>query len=299
MTGRLDGSGGHAIYFEQSGNPAGQPVLVVHGGPGGGSNPTMRRYHDPSRYRIVVFDQRGCGRSTPHASLEANTTWDLVGDMERLRRHLDIERWQLFGGSWGSTLSIAYAEAHPEHVSSMILRGIFLLRRDELRWFYQDGAKWLFPDAFAEFEKVIPPAERADMIAAYYKRLTHPDRRVQIEAARAWSVYEGSTLSLHQDHERLKLFASDTYAIAFARIECHYFVNHGFLEHDNQLIANAPRLRRIPAVFVHGRSRKPGESRAASSSAGYRPLYWNRNCGRSSFFFLPGAGMPIQSSPAP
>ena len=253
MSGRLDVPGGHSIYFEQSGNPAGQPVLVVHGGPGGGSNPTMRRYHDPSRYRIVLFDQRGCGRSTPHASLEANTTWDLVADMERLRRELLVERWQLFGGSWGSTLSIAYAEAYPERVSSMILRGIFLLRREELRWFYQDGAKWLFPDAFAEFEKVIPPAERTDIMAAYYKRLTHPDRRVQIEAARAWSVYEGSTLSLLQDHERLKLFASDTYAIAFARIECHYFVNGGFLKREDQLLIHAGRMRHIPCIVVHGR----------------------------------------------
>lgn len=253
MSGRLDVTGGHSVYFEQSGNPAGQPVLVVHGGPGGGSNPTMRRYHDPSRYRIILFDQRGCGRSTPHASLEANTTWDLVADMERLRRELHVERWQLFGGSWGSTLSIAYAEAYPERVAGMILRGIFLLRRDELRWFYQDGAKWLFPDAFAEFEKVIPPAERTDMMTAYYKRLTHPDRRVQIEAARAWSVYEGSTLSLYQDHERLKLFASDTYAIAFARIECHYFVNAGFLKREDQLLIHAGRMRHIPCIVVHGR----------------------------------------------
>ncbi len=253
MTGRLEVSGGHSIYFEQSGNPAGRPVLVVHGGPGGGSNPTMRRFHDPARYRIILFDQRGCGRSTPHASLEDNTTWHLVDDMERLRRELRVEQWQLFGGSWGSTLSIAYAEAHPAFVSDMILRGIFLLRRDELRWFYQDGAKWLFPDAFAELERVIPPAERNDLIGAYYRRLTHPDRHVQIEAARAWSVYEGSTLSLIQDHERLKLFASDTYAIAFARIECHYFVQGGFLKREDQLLIHAGRLRHIPCIVVHGR----------------------------------------------
>jgi proline iminopeptidase len=251
--GRLDVPGGHQIYFEECGNPNGKPVLVVHGGPGGGSNPTMRRFHDPARYRIILFDQRGCGRSTPHASIENNTTYDLIADMERLRSRLGVSRWQLFGGSWGSTLAIAYAQVHTERVSDMILRGIFLMRREELRWFYQDGAKWLFPDAYAEFEKLIPPAERSDMIAAYYRRLTSTDRRVQIEAARAWSVYEGSTLSLVQDAERLKLFASDAYAIAFARIECHYFVHGGFLDRDDHLLVNVARLRKIPCVVVHGR----------------------------------------------
>jgi proline iminopeptidase len=251
---RMKVSGGHEIYYEECGNPRGKPVLIVHGGPGGGTNATMRRFHDPARYRIVMFDQRGCGRSTPHASLEANTTWDLVDDMEQLRSRLDIDRWQLFGGSWGSTLSLAYAIRHPERVSDMVLRGIFLLRRSELDWFYgPEGCRWLFPDAYAAFEAVIPPAERGDMIAAYYRRLTHADRRIQIEAARAWSVYEGSTLSLMQDSERLKLFASDSYAIAFARIECHYFVNGGFLRHDDDLLRHAGRLRRIPCTVVHGR----------------------------------------------
>jgi proline iminopeptidase len=252
-TGRLDVPGGHQIYFEQCGNPAGKPVLVVHGGPGGGSNPTMRRFHDPSRYHIILFDQRGCGRSVPHASLDNNTTWDLVDDMERLRKHLGIARWQLFGGSWGSTLSIAYAETHPERVTDMILRGIFLLRPEEIRWFYQDGVNWIFPDAFAEFQKVIPPAERGNMVAAYHKRLTSQDRKVQIEAARAWSIYEGSTLSIKIDPERIRLFAADTYAIAFARIECHYFMHGGFLEREDQLLANAGRIRRIPGTIVHGR----------------------------------------------
>jgi proline iminopeptidase len=251
--GRLRVPGGHEVYFEECGNAAGKPVLIVHGGPGGGCNPTMRRYHDPARYRIVLFDQRGCGRSTPHASLEANTTWDLVADMERLRAHLGISRWQLFGGSWGSTLALAYAQTHPDRVLDFVLRGIFLLRPSELSWFYQDGCKWLFPEAYAEFERLIPPAERGDMIAAYYRRLTNPDRRIQIEAARAWSVYEGSTLSLIQDPERLKLFSTDTYAIAFARIECHYFIHKGFLESENQLLANVGRLRHIPCTIVHGR----------------------------------------------
>jgi proline iminopeptidase len=250
---RLKVGGGHEIYFEECGNPDGKPVLVVHGGPGGGCNSTMRRYHDPARYRIVLFDQRGCGRSAPHASLEDNTTWDLVADMERLRTHLGIARWQLFGGSWGSTLSLAYSQTHPERVSDLVLRGIFLLRREELAWFYEGGCSWVFPEAFEEFRKVIPPEERGDMIAAYYRRLTSPDRNVQIAAARAWSVWEGSTLSLMQDPERVRLFGADTYAIAFARIECHYFVNGGFFDRDDQLLADAGRLQGIPGTIVHGR----------------------------------------------
>ena len=251
--GRLKVGGGHEIYFEECGNPDGRPALIVHGGPGGGCNATMRRYHDPARYRIILFDQRGCGRSVPHASLEANTTWDLVADMERLRTHLGIDRWQLFGGSWGSTLSLAYAQTHPSRTSELVLRGIFLLRRAELEWFYQEGCSWLFPEAFEDFAKIIPPEERGDMIAAYYRRLTDPSRDVQIAAARAWSIWEGSTLSLHQDPERVKLFGADTYAIAFARIECHYFINRGFFEHDDQLLRGVEVIRHIPCVIVHGR----------------------------------------------
>ncbi|MBO0766472.1 MAG: prolyl aminopeptidase [Hyphomicrobiaceae bacterium] len=251
--GRLKVGAGHEIYYEECGNPRGKPAVVVHGGPGGGCNPTMRRYHDPERYRIVLFDQRGCGRSLPHASLEANTTWDLVGDMQLLREHLGISCWQLFGGSWGSTLALAYAETHPERVRDLILRGIFLLRREELIWFYQAGCGWLFPEAFEEFRKVIPPEERTDMIGAYYRRLTDHDRDVQIAAARAWSVWEGSTLSLLQDPERVKLFGADTYAIAFARIECHYFVNRGFFEREDQLLTDVHRIRHLPCTLVHGR----------------------------------------------
>jgi proline iminopeptidase len=250
---RLKVGAGHEIYYEECGNPNGKPVIIVHGGPGGGCNPTMRRYHDPERYRIVLFDQRGCGRSLPHASLEGNTTWDLVDDMERLRVHLGIGRWQLFGGSWGSTLALAYAEAHPDRARDLVLRGIFLLRREELIWFYQAGCGWLFPEAFEEFRKVIPPEERGDMIAAYYRRLTDPNRNVQIAAARAWSIWEGSTLSLFQDPERVKLFGADTYAIAFARIECHYFVNRGFFEREDQLLADVHRVRHLPCSIVHGR----------------------------------------------
>jgi proline iminopeptidase len=251
--GSLAVTGGHEIYYEVCGNPKGIPAVIVHGGPGGGSNPTMRRYHDPARYRIILFDQRGCGRSRPHASLEHNTTWDLVADMERLRQHLGIDRWQIMGGSWGSTLALAYAEQHPERVLQLLLRGIFLLRKAEVDWFYQDGCGWLYPDAFEKYCAVIPPAERGDMIAAYHKRLTHPDRAVQLEAARAWSIWEGSTLSLYQDPERMKLFGADDYAIAFARIECHYFINRGFFDVDGQLLRDVHRIAHIPGVIVHGR----------------------------------------------
>jgi proline iminopeptidase len=252
-TGRLKVSDLHEIYFEESGNPDGKPIIMVHGGPGGGSNPTMRRYHDPKRYRIVVFDQRGCGRSTPHAELRENTTWDLVADMERIRTHLGIERWQVVGGSWGSTLSLAYAQTHPDRVSELILRGIFTLRRKELLWFYQSGADHIYPDSFKPYREHIPLDERHDMIAAYYRRLTDPDPAVQLEAAKRWSVWEGSTLSLIPDPARVAAFGDPHYAIAFARIECHYFMNRGFFDTDDQLIANAPRLKDIPSVIVHGR----------------------------------------------
>jgi proline iminopeptidase len=252
-SGFLDVGDGHSMYFEECGNPDGEPALLVHGGPGGGSNPTMRRFHDPNHYRIILFDQRGCGRSTPHASLEANTTWHLVADMERLREHLQVDRWQLFGGSWGSTLALAYAERHPHRAASLILRGIFLVRRAELLWFYQEGCSWIYPDAFAPYQEIIPPAERGDMIAAYYRRLTDSDPKVRLAAAKAWSVWEASTLSLLQDAERMRTFAADAYALAFARIECHYFINRGFFDRDDQLLADAGRLSGIPGTIVHGR----------------------------------------------
>ena len=252
-TGRLKVSELHEIYYEECGNPSGKPALMVHGGPGGGSNPTMRRFHDPEHYRIILFDQRGCGRSTPHAELAENTTWDLVADMEQLRKELGIERWQLLGGSWGSTLSLAYAETHPERVSELVLRGIFTLRRVELEWFYQEGASRVFPDAFAPYRALIPEAERDDMIAAYHRRLTGDDEAAKLAAAKTWSMWEGSTLSLLPDPDRVAAFGGDHYALAFARIESHYFVNGGFFERDDQLIANAGLLRDIPAVLVHGR----------------------------------------------
>ncbi len=252
-TGWLKVPGGHDIYYEECGSPAGKPVAIVHGGPGGGCNPAMRRFHDPARYRIVLFDQRGCGRSTPHASLDGNTTWDLVADMERLRAHLGIEAWQLCGGSWGSTLSLAYAETHPERVTELVLRGIFLLRKAELDWFYQEGCGWIYPDAFESYQAPIPAAERGDMIEAYHRRLTSSNSATQIAAARAWSVWEGTTLSLFPDLERVRRFASESYALAFARIECHYFINKGFFRCDNQLIEDAHRIARIPGTIIHGR----------------------------------------------
>jgi proline iminopeptidase len=196
-TGRLRVSELHEIHFEESGNPLGKPVVFVHGGPGGGSDPRQRRFFDPKAYRIVLVDQRGCGKSTPYACLEENTTWHLVADMEALREHLGIERWQVFGGSWGSTLSLAYAERHPERVTELLLRGIFLLRKQELDWFYQRGAGAIFPDAWEEYLAPIPEAERGDMLVAYHKQLTSPDEEVRRTAARAWSVWEGKTVGVH------------------------------------------------------------------------------------------------------
>ncbi len=246
-------SDGHEIYYEVSGAPDGKPVVVCHGGPGGGTTPSMRRYFDPRRYRIVLFDQRGCGKSRPHADLTDNTTWDLVADMEKLRAHLGIERWQVFGGSWGSTLALAYAETHPEQVSELVLRGIFTLRREEIEWFYQEGASWLFPDLWEDYVRPIPEDERGDLIAAYYKRLTGDDEAEKLRAAKAWSLWEGGTVSLMPSEERMQSFSSDAFALAFARIECHYFANGGFFERDDQILANIDRVRSIPAVIVQGR----------------------------------------------
>ncbi len=252
-TGRLKVSGPHELYYEESGNPAGKPVIFLHGGPGGGSDAKYRRFFDPSAYRIVLFDQRGCGQSTPHACLEENTTWDLVEDIERLRKHLHIERWQVFGGSWGSTLALAYAETHPTSVTELVLRGIFLLRKQEIDWFYQRGCSAIFADLWEEYLAPIPEEERGDLLSAYHKRLTSPDERVRLEAARAWSVWEGSTSKLLPDLDMIKRFSADRFAEAFARIECHYFVNKGFFTRDAQLIEDVGRIRDIPAVIVQGR----------------------------------------------
>jgi len=226
---------------------------VLHGGPGSGCTPWHRRLFDPDAYRIILFDQRGSGRSTPHASLEDNTTWHLVEDMETLRRHLGVERWLVFGGSWGSTLALAYAQKHPERVTELVLRGIFLLRQQEIRWFYQHGAHTLFPDAWEDFLAPIPPEERGDLVQAYHRRLVGEDARVRQEAARAWSVWEGRTSNLLPSPDLIELLGQDEYSLAFARIECHYFVHRAFLRSDTQLLDDVPRIRHIPGVIVQGR----------------------------------------------
>jgi len=252
-TGTLPVSPLHTICYEQCGNPRGKPVVFLHGGPGAGCNAKCRTFFDPAAYRIVLFDQRGCGRSTPHAELRENTTWDLVADIERLREHLRIDRWQVFGGSWGSTLALAYAESHPDRVTELVLRGIFMLRRWELEWFYQSGCDALFPDAWEAYLAAIPESERGDLIGAYHKRLVDPDPQVRLAAAQAWSIWEASTSFLLQDRAYIDSSASDRFALAFARIENHYFVNHGFFERDDQLLHHAHRLHGIPAVIVQGR----------------------------------------------
>jgi proline iminopeptidase len=252
-SGMLEVSSPHRIYWEQSGNPQGKPVVFVHGGPGGGTDPKQRRFFDPAKYRIVLFDQRGCGKSTPHACLEDNTTWHLVSDLEALRAELGIERWQVFGGSWGSTLALAYAQRHPQRVSELVLRGIFMLRRWELEWFYQQGTSRLFADAWEKYIEPIPPAERGDLIAAYYRRLTSDDPELRQRAACAWSVWEASTSFLHQNRDFIAHAAGDEFALAFARIECHYFVNRGFFERESQLLDEVDKIRNIPAVIVQGR----------------------------------------------
>jgi proline iminopeptidase len=252
-TGRLKVSDLHDLYFEESGNPKGKPVVFVHGGPGGGTDPKMRRFFHPEKYRIILFDQRGCGQSTPHACLEENTTWDLVADMEKLREHLGIPTWQVFGGSWGSTLALAYAEKHPGACSELVLRGIFLLRKQEIDWFYQRGASILFPDFWEGYEAQIPEAERTDYLTAYHKRLTSPDAAVRLAAAKAWSGWEGGTSKLLPDSEFTGHYEEDEFALAFARIECHYFVNKGWFQPEDQLLRDVGRIRHIPAVIVQGR----------------------------------------------
>ena len=251
--GWLPTGGPHEIFYEECGNPAGKPCVILHGGPGGAINPTMRRFFDPAKWRMALFDQRGCGRSRPNASLEDNTTWSLIEDIERLRIHLGVEKWTVFGGSWGSTLALAYALTHPERVEALILRGVFLLTPRELRWFYQEGASMLFPDAWERFCAPIPEAERGDMMAAYHARLVHPDRAVQAEAAAAWSQWEGDTISIRGPEARPSKFNEVDFAIAFARIECHFFVNGGFFPEPDWILKNVERLRGIPGWIVQGR----------------------------------------------
>ncbi|MBC7669030.1 prolyl aminopeptidase [Caulobacter sp. DWR2-3-1b2] len=251
--GWLTTDGPHEIYYEECGAPRGKPAVILHGGPGGAVNPTMRRFFDPAKWRMALFDQRGCGRSRPNASLEDNTTWSLIADIERLREHLGVEKWTVFGGSWGSTLALAYALVHPDRVEGLVLRGIFLLTQKELRWFYQEGASMLFPDAWERFLAPIPIEERGDLMGAYHKRLTHPDRRVQAQVANAWSQWEGDTISLRGPEARPPKFNEEDFAIAFARIENHFFSNEGFFEHDGWILKNIDKIRHIPAWIIQGR----------------------------------------------
>jgi proline iminopeptidase len=242
----------HSLYLEECGRRDGLPVLFLHGGPGAGCEPWHRRFFDPARYRMVLFDQRGCGRSRPHAELADNTTAHLIADIEAIRSHLGIDRWVVFGGSWGSTLALAYAEAHPERVLGLILRGIFLCRPREIQWFYQEGANRLFPDLWQDYLAPIPPAERGDLVQAYYRRLTGRDEIARMAAAKAWSIWEGRTATLLENRGVVNHFADPHTALSLARIECHYFVHDAFLRPD-QLLAEAHRLAGIPGVIVQGR----------------------------------------------
>ncbi len=252
-TGRLKVSPIHEIYFEEVGNPKGKPVCFIHGGPGGGIEPSHRRYFDPKAFRIILFDQRGCGQSTPYAELKENTTWDLVSDIEKLRQHVGVEKWIVFGGSWGSTLSLLYAETHPDRVAAMVLRGIFLCRKKEIKWFYQEGASHIFPEVWEEYVRPIPPEERGDFVSAFYKRLTSPNRDVRLQAAKAWSMWEGATSRLIPDRSMIESFGDDEFAEAFARIECHYFINGIWMRNDNQIIEDVHKIRHIPCEIIHGR----------------------------------------------
>ena len=256
-SGMLEVGDGQRIYWETSGNPDGKPAVYLHGGPGGESGPQHRRLFDPAKYRIILLDQRGSGESLPHASdagadLSSNTTWHLVADLEKLREHLGVARWQVFGGSWGSALALAYAQAHPDRVSELVLRGIFTLRRSELDWFYEGGAAQLFPDLWEGFIAPVPRAERGNFLQAYHRLLNDPDPAVHGPAAVAWSTWEASTITLLPRPDILAVFADPHYALAFARIENHYFVNRGFFD-DGQLIRDAGVLRDIPGVIVQGR----------------------------------------------
>jgi len=242
----------HTLHVEECGDPEGIPAVFLHGGPGAGCAASHRTFFDPARYRIVLFDQRGCGRSTPHAELRENSTWHLVEDLERIREALGIERWLVFGGSWGSTLALAYAETHPERVSALVVRGIFLCRDEEIRWFYQEGTNWIFPDWWEDFLAPIPLAERGDLLAAYHRRLTGSDEVARMGAAKAWSLWEGRTATLLPDEQTRGYFSDPRLALSLARIECHYFVNQAFFA-PNQLLRDAVRLADIPGVIVHGR----------------------------------------------
>lgn len=248
---KVDGK--HELYVEQCGNPKGQPVVFLHGGPGAGIIPKHRRFFDPQHYHIILFDQRGAGKSRPFANLENNTTWDLVSDIEKIRVKLDIQNWMVFGGSWGSTLALAYAETHSDKVTHLVLRGIFLCRKEEIEWFYQKGAHQIFPDLWEKYLEPIPVNERKELVSAFYRQLTHADEQVRLRAAKAWSGWEGGTVHLVPDPETVGRFTADDMAVALARIECHFFMNNSWFKTDNWLIENVGKIKKIPAVIVHGR----------------------------------------------
>lgn len=252
-TGRLAVSGTHSLYYECSGNPAGRPVLFLHGGPGGGAHSNQRRYFDQRAYRIILFDQRGCGRSTPRGGIEENTTWHLVEDIEALRREVGVEQWLVAGGSWGSALALAYAECHPQKVTGLILWGIFLLRPPEIRWFYRGGAGHVFPEAWERFVGVIPVDERDDLVAAFHRRLCGPCSPRDAQVATAWSAWEAAASSRYPDPARLERFSADTFAVPFARVECHYVFHHGFARHGDEFLDGVERIRHLPAAIIQGR----------------------------------------------
>ena len=253
-TGRLQISPRHTLHFEECGNASAKPVIVLHGGPGSGISAFLRQGHDPARYRIILMDQRGTGKSTPFGSLEANTTWDLVADIEALRQHLNIDRWQVAGGSWGSTLALAYAISHPTRVTELVLRGIFMLRKEEIDWFYEvGGTSFLFPEAFAAYQSPIPEADRQQMVAAYHRILTGPTNPHRTKAALEWTRWEARTISLLPDPAREAAWQDASFAEAFARIECHYFQNKGFFDRDDWILAHADKLHGIPGTLIHGR----------------------------------------------
>ena len=251
--GELNVSKIHSLYYEQVGNPEGIPILFLHGGPGGGISADHRRFFDPHVYHIILFDQRGSGKSRPIAELRENTTWDLVADIETLRQHVGVDQWQVFGGSWGSTLALAYAITHPQRVKTLILRGIFLCRPSEIQWFYQRGTSELFPDRFDQYLKLIPENERHDLVSAYYKLLTHSDYEVRLKAAKAWSQWEAATSRLIVSETAIEDFEAPDYALSFARIECHYFMNNAFFPTKNYLLENISKIRHIPGLIVQGR----------------------------------------------
>ncbi|MFC6444450.1 prolyl aminopeptidase [Shinella zoogloeoides] len=280
-SGHLDVGDGHVIYWERAGTPGAKPAVFLHGGPGGTISPSHRRLFDPKLYDVTLFDQRGCGRSTPHAGLGANTTWHLVADMEKLREMAGAEKWLVFGGSWGSTLALAYAQKHPEHVSELVLRGIYMLTKAELDWYYQFGVSEMFPDKWERFVAPIPPEERHEMMQAYYRRLTGDDKAVRIAAAKTWSLWEGETITLLPEPATSGRFGVDDFADAFARLETHYFVNAGWLE-EGQLLRDAHKLNGIPGVIAHGRYDMPCPAKNAWALHKAWP--------ESEFFLVEGAG---------